>query len=249
MVPHFCIRLADSNIRETEASLLALGTEDRELTLMEKLLMTPGLSRKDVTTLILDMLFAGIDTTSHTMAFTLYLLARHPEAQAKLQEEVDSVLRGHEGPLTERHLAQLSYLKAVIKESLRIFPLIHGVGRTLDKDLILDDYLIPKGWCMFGINMLTGWDERFFPRVKEFVPERWLRHKPLGPIHPYASLPFGAGTRMCIGRRLAEQEMYIFLTRVMERFTVDYKYEDIDIVTSLVNTPSRPLRFNLIERS
>ncbi|KAG0696817.1 putative cytochrome P450 49a1 [Chionoecetes opilio] len=113
------LRLADSNIRETEASLLALGTEDRELTLMEKLLMTPGLSRKDVTTLILDMLFAGIDTTSHTMAFTLYLLARHPEAQAKLQEEVDSVLRGHEGPLTERHLAQLSYLKAVIKESLR----------------------------------------------------------------------------------------------------------------------------------
>ncbi|KAG0727396.1 putative cytochrome P450 12a5, mitochondrial [Chionoecetes opilio] len=249
MVPHFCIRLADSNIRDTEASLLALGTEDREVTLLEKLLLTPGLSRKDVTTLILDMLFAGIDTTSHSMAFTLYLLARHPEAQAKLQEEVDGVLRGHEGPLTERHLAQLTYLKAVIKESLRIFPLVVGVARTLDKDLILDDYLIPKGWSMLGINMLTGWDERFFPRVKEFVPERWLRHKPLGPIHPYASLPFGAGTRMCIGRRLAEQEMYIFLTRVMERFTVEYKYEDIEIVTKLVNTPSRPLRFNLIERS
>lgn len=57
--------------------------------------------------------------TSHTMAFTLYLLARHPEAQKKLQEEVDTVLHSHEGPLTVHHLAQLSYLKAVIKESLR----------------------------------------------------------------------------------------------------------------------------------
>lgn len=243
------LRLADSNIRETEASLLALGAEEREVTLMEKLLMTPGLSRKDVTTLILDMLFAGIDTTAHTLAFTLYLLARNPEAQKKLQEEVDSVLCGHEGPLTVHHLAKLSYMKAIIKESLRIFPLVIGTSRTLDKDLVLDGYLIPKNWTLFGINMLTGWEEKFFPRAKEFVPERWLRHKPLGPIHPYASLPFGAGTRMCVGRRLAEQEMYIFLTRVMQHFTVEYKYEDMDIVTSLVFAPSRPLRFNLTKRS
>lgn len=243
------LRLVDSNIRETEALLLAQGHEDREATLMESLLMTPGLSRKDVITLILDMIFAGIDTTSHTIGFTLYLLARHPAVQTKLQEEVDTVLSGHKGPLTAQHLAKLSFLKAVIKESFRIFPLVIGTSRTLDKDLILDNYVIPKNWSVFGMNMLTGWEETYFPRAKEFLPERWLRHKPLGPIHPFASLPFGAGVRMCIGRRLAEQEMYIFLTRVMQQFTVDYKYEDIDINTSLVCTPSQPLRFNLTERS
>ncbi|XP_050733401.1 probable cytochrome P450 301a1, mitochondrial isoform X2 [Eriocheir sinensis] len=243
------LRLVDSNIQETEALLLAQGREDREATLMESLLMTPGLSRKDVITLILDMILAGIDTTSHSIGFTLYLLARHPAVQTKLQEEVDTVLRGHEGPLTAQHLAKLSYLKAVIKESLRIFPLVLGTIRTLEKDLILDNYVIPKNWSVLSMNMLTGWEETYFPRAKEFLPERWLRHKPLGPIHPYASLPFGAGVRMCIGRRLAEQEMYIFLTRVMQRFTLDYKYEDIDIITSLVCIPSQPLRFNLIERT
>lgn len=243
------LRLADSNICETEAMLSAAGTEEREITLLERLLMVPGLSRKDVVTLILDMLFAGIDTTSHTIAFTLYLLARNPEVQAKLQQEVDTVVGDHDGPLTVHHLAQFSYMKAVIKETFRIFPLVIGTTRTLDKDLILGDYLIPKGWSVFGFSMATGWDEAYFPRVKEFVPERWLRHKPLGPIHPYAVLPFGAGTRMCIGRRIAEQEMYVFLARVMQRFTVDYKYEDIEGLTSLVFIPSQPLRFNLIERS
>ena len=69
-------------------------------------------------------------------------------------------------------------------------------------------------WSLIGLSMATGWDEAYFPRAKEFVPERWLRHRPLGPIHPYAVMAFGGGTRMCIGRRIAEQEMYVFLARV-----------------------------------
>ncbi|KAK3874939.1 hypothetical protein Pcinc_020158 [Petrolisthes cinctipes] len=221
---------------------------DEELTLMESLLTKPGLSRKDVVTLILDMLFAGIDTTSHTMGFTLYLLARNPAAQVKLQEEVDRVLTDYHGPLTVHHLAQLSYLKAVIKESLRLYPIVTGIARTLDSDLVLNGYLIPKGWMVVTFNMATARDESVFPRAKEFLPERWLRHKPLGPIHPYASLPFGAGTRMCIGRRIAEQEMYILLARVMQRFSVDYKYEDMGMISRLVSAPSQPLRFHLTER-
>ena len=65
------------------------------------------------------------------------------------------------------------------------------------------------------MNMITCRDEKYFPRPEEFIPERWARDKPMGPIHPFAALPFGAGTRMCIGRRIAEQEMYIFLSRVI----------------------------------
>lgn len=57
--------------------------------------------------------------TSHTLGFTLYQLARNPEIQAKLQEEVDTVLGDHEGPLLPKHMAQFSYMKGVIKETLR----------------------------------------------------------------------------------------------------------------------------------
>ncbi|XP_064096166.1 probable cytochrome P450 49a1 [Macrobrachium nipponense] len=243
------LRIADKRIRETEAELLQKKSDDTsELKLMEELLLTEGLSRKDVVTLILDMLVAGIDTTSHTLGFTLYLLARNPQAQATLQEEIDRVLGDHKGPLLPKHLAQMSYLKAVVKESLRVFPLTLGLGRELTKDTVLSGYLIPKGYMVFTLNMFMAKDEKLFPRAEEFVPERWLRHKPLGPIHPYASLPFGTGTRMCIGRRIAEQEIYTFLTRAMQRYTVDYKYKDMDMITRLVFVPSEPLKFSFTER-
>ena len=65
-----------------------------------------------------------------------------------------------------------------------------------------------------GFNMLMGIDEKYFKRPNEFIPERWNRDRPLGDIHPYASLPFSTGTRMCIGKRIAEQEIYSFLIRV-----------------------------------
>ncbi|MCL4135050.1 UNVERIFIED_CONTAM: hypothetical protein GTU68_020614, partial [Idotea baltica] len=88
------LRIADAHIREAEAEVMAkksqFGAEDQDSTLLEVLLQKEGLTRTDVITIILDMLFAGIDTTSHTMAFTLYLLARNPKAQQRVQEEVDS---------------------------------------------------------------------------------------------------------------------------------------------------------------
>ncbi|RXG58228.1 cytochrome P450 monooxygenase dtxS2 [Armadillidium vulgare] len=84
---------------------------------------------------------------------------------------------------------------------------------------------------------------------KNFIPERWMRDRPLGPIHPYSALPFSHGTRMCIGRRIAEQEMYTFLARVMHRFNIDYKYKDIGVVTRLVAMPSEPLQFEFTERN
>ena len=59
-----------------------------------------------------------------------------------------------------------------------------------------------------------GRDEKIFARPLEFIPERWGKDRPLGQIHPFAWLPFNFGRRMCIGRRIAEQEMYCFLARV-----------------------------------
>lgn len=64
------------------------------------------------------------------------------------------------------------------------------------------------------MNALSGWDEAEFPHHSEFIPERWLRHRPLGQIHPCASIPFSHGIRMCVGRRIAEQELYVLVARV-----------------------------------
>ena len=67
---------------------------------------------------------------------------------------------------------------------------------------------------VFAINSKISRNASVFPRPDEFLPERWQRDRPLGAIHPFAIIPFGAGARMCVGRRAAEQEMYLLLTRV-----------------------------------
>lgn len=233
---------------DVEAKLQEEAVPDGVMPLLETLLLTPGLSHKDVITFMLDFFFAGIDTTSHCVAFAFYLLARNPEAQRRLQEEVDEVLGSEAGPLTEHHIAKLRYLKAVLKESLRIFPLAGGFARILKEDMVVRGYNVPAGHVVLPITMITGWQEEHFPRASEFLPERWLRDRPLGKIHSYSSLPFGVGPRMCPGRRIAEQEMYTLLARVAQRYTIDYKYEDMGIESQVIFRPSKPLRFTFQER-
>lgn len=245
------INIVEQKIDESVANLHQRKDENhtgRKGSVIQTLLSKPGLSKRDVITFIMDIVFAGIDTTSHTVAFALYLLAKNPEAQKKLQEEVDQVTAGLQGPLTIKHMARLSYTKAVIKETFRIFPLTFGLARVLNRDMVLQGYRIPAGYNVIVLNALLGWDESMYPRANEFLPERWNRARPLGDIHPYASLPFGAGPRMCVGRRVAEQEMYTLLARTAQRFTVEYHYEDIEQLTGLVLYPSRPLRFKFVPR-
>ncbi|KAF2351404.1 Cytochrome P450 [Trinorchestia longiramus] len=86
--------------------------------------------------------------------------------------------------------------------------------------------------------------EEYFERPLEFLPERWQRDRPHGQIHPFASLPFSHGTRMCIGKRLAEQEIYTFLIRMVQRYTVTFESsEEMEVRTPLVLKPVTPLAF------
>ncbi|RXG58229.1 putative cytochrome P450 49a1 [Armadillidium vulgare] len=144
------LSLVYSHIVEAEKELAKKVSVDKreneELTLLETLLQTEGLTRKDVVTFMLDMFFAGIDTTAHSVGFALYLLARNKDKQKKLQEELDSVLGDGSGILTEEKMANLSYLKACVKESLRLnLPTVIGNLRTLTEDAVIAGYKIPKG--------------------------------------------------------------------------------------------------------
>lgn len=98
------------------------------------------------------------------------------------------------------------------------------------------------------LHQLMGEMEEFFPRPKEFIPERWIKGDPQeSHHHPYTLLPFGFGTRMCIGRRLAELEMWQLTVKVLQNFQIEYHHADIECLTRLVNTPDQPLRFKFID--
>ena len=72
------------------------------------------------------------------------------------------------------------------------------------------------------MSVLLAKDPKLFTRPTEFLPERWSRDRPYGPIHPYSSLPFSHGTRMCIGKRIAEQEIFALIMRVSLRYHVSH---------------------------
>ncbi|CAB3262282.1 unnamed protein product, partial [Arctia plantaginis] len=161
-----------------------------------------------------DMLFAGIDTAANTMTAVLYLLAVNQDKQNKLREEI--VSRSDRKP----------YLKACIKEGLRLMPIISGNFRRSTKQYNIMGYRIPKDMNLVFSNSQMSLMEHHYPRAREYIPERWTAEKndPLyyGKAHPFAYVPFGFGTRSCIGRRIAELEIETFLSRVIENFKVEW---------------------------
>ena len=90
--------------------------------------------------------------------------------------------------------------------------------------------------------------EEYFPKPNEFIPERWIKGHPLeSKASPYVMLPFGFGTRMCIGRRLAEMEMWQLTCKMLQNFKIEYHHEDIRCHWRLLNVPDKPLRLTLID--
>jgi cytochrome P450 len=150
---------------------------------------------------LVTLLVAGHETTATGLAWTFELLLRNPEARRRVESEIAE--GGH------------AYTDAVVKESLRIRPVIPGVGRKVrGEPFELGDHVIPPGIEINpSIAVIHRRADRY-PDHERFDPERFL-----GPDAPdtYTWLPFGGGTRRCIGASFATFEMRVVVRRVLER--------------------------------
>ncbi|VTT98372.1 cytochrome p450 : Cytochrome P450 family protein OS=Hyphomicrobium denitrificans 1NES1 GN=HYPDE_29763 PE=3 SV=1: p450 [Gemmataceae bacterium] len=179
--------------------------------------MTEDQIRDEAMTLYL----AGHETTALTLAWSWFLLAKHPDAERKLVEEWARVLGGR-APTTD-DLHNLPYTDAVLAESMRVYPAVYLIGREATKDLELGGYRVRKGYTVFMSQWVTHRDPRYFgPDPDAFRPERWLDGLAKR-LPKYAYFPFGGGPRVCIGNTFALMEAAIILATVGQRyrFTVD----------------------------
>jgi cytochrome P450 family 135 len=156
-----------------------------------------GMDDEELRDQLLTLLTAGHETTATALAWTFDLLFRHPEAMARLREEVEA--------------GETEYLDAVIEEALRLRPVIPFVGRELRQDSELGGYELPSGTPVFPGIYLTHTDENVFPDPYAFRPERFLDSPP----ETYSWIPFGGGTRRCIGATFAQFEMRVVLSSVL----------------------------------
>ena len=218
----------------------------------EFLLSSGKLAKDDLLATVIDVLFAGVDTTSNTMQWVLYMMAKNPDKQDILREEVLSVL-GDTTLATPATLAQMPYLKAWVRETLRLYPFI-AIPRQPTEDVVLSGYFIPGGTAHVAfLTFSMGRDEEVFENAEAFKPERWLREKDsvlTEAVEAFSSIPFGFGTRMCIGRRIAELELHLLLARIVQQFDVSYPpdAENVEYFTRGVTVPDRAVRVKFVDR-
>jgi cytochrome P450 len=153
-----------------------------------------------------------------------YLASSNPSIQQRIRDEIKQVCG--DGPIDVAALGKLPYLKACVKEAMRLRPIASPNIRVLGKDVELGGYVIPKGTEIQMSTYTTSLDPTIFENPEEFIPERWLVKEDVEKRnlekHGFASLPFGFGPRMCAGRRLAETEMYLLVGDVIRACRLEF---------------------------
>jgi cytochrome P450 len=178
--------------------------------------MTDQQLRDEMMTLFL----AGHETTAIALAWTWYLLATNPEAEARLARELEMVLRDRSPTVSD--LPRLKYTEQVILESMRLYPPAYMFGREPTQDVVLGGYLIPAGTTVFMAQWVTHRDPRFFDDPDQFVPERWAEER-IKSLPKYAYFPFGGGPRICIGNTFAMMEACLILATIARKWRFSLK--------------------------
>ncbi|MFE2549722.1 cytochrome P450 [Streptomyces sp. NPDC059355] len=170
---------------------------------------------------VLIFLLAGHETTATSLAFSLHLLARHPEQQARARAEISRVL-GDRTPQAA-DLDRLPYLTQVLKEAMRLYPAAPVIGRSAVAATEVGGLTIPAGADVILAPWVTHRDPRHWPDPNRFDPDRFTPEAEAGRPR-YAWFPFGGGPRACIGQHFSMLESVIALAMILRA----YEFEAVD---------------------
>jgi len=173
---------------------------------------------------ILILFAAGHETTSNALTFTCELLARNPEAQLKILEEIAKVKS--ESMDLMHWIKNATYTKLVIEESMRLYPPAYFIDRVNIEEDTFDGLTLPKGSnLLFSVYEIHRHPD-FWKEPEAFIPERFLDENTKFSKNYF---PFGAGPRMCIGNNFAMYEMSLAIIALVEQFEIKEKKDSIQI--------------------
>jgi cytochrome P450 len=179
---------------------------------------------------LMTLLGAGHETSATGLSWAFERLVRSPGALERLSADPDDD----------------AYLDAVIKETLRVRPVVTDVARKLTKDMEIAGYEVPAGMIVLCVIALVHRRDDLWPDPEAFRPERFLEGQP----EPYSWLPFGGGVRRCIGAAFAQYEMKVVLRTIMRRarLRADTPEDERGVLRHVTVVPARGTRVVLEER-
>ncbi|KAG6261874.1 hypothetical protein E4U47_008086 [Claviceps purpurea] len=229
IINDFLGRFIEMTLRMTPEEVESKDTSDKGYTFLHRLALFTR-DRKIIRDQVVAVLLAGRDTTAGTLSWAIYELARHPECLAKMRREILEIV-GPAKPPTYEHLKNMPYLKAVINETLRLYPSVPFNVRIALRDCTLpcgggpdaSEPLPVLKYTKIGYSALVMQRRpELYPHISEtfadpavFSPERWTHWHP----KPYEYIPFNAGPRICIGQQFALTEMSYVLVRMFQRYS------------------------------
>ncbi|KAF7844729.1 geraniol 8-hydroxylase-like [Senna tora] len=219
--------LIDERLRLREASKMEANVCNDVLDSLMDIMMEENsqISRPHVLHLFLDLFVAGIDTTSSTVEWAMAELLRNPEKLEKARNEVRQVLmKCDHQQFEESHISKLPFLRAVVKETMRLHPPIPLlVPHKTEEDVHLCGFNIPKNAQILVNVWAMGRDPSVWDNPNQFIPERFLESEIDFKGHDFELIPFGAGRRICPGLPLANRTVHIMLASLLNCY--DWKLD------------------------
>ncbi|GIE95444.1 cytochrome P450 [Paractinoplanes rishiriensis] len=175
---------------------------------------------------VLNLCIGAYETTTNTLAWAFYLLARHPEVEAAVHAEVDTVLGGRTPEFAD--LANLPYIRMVVDETLRLYSPAYQFMRRARKPDEIGGHRIPAGTNVLINSYLLHRHPDFWPDAERFDPTRFSPERVAErPKHAY--VPFGSGQRVCIGKHFALTELTLVLATIAQHHRFVAPYEPFEI--------------------
>jgi cytochrome P450 len=204
------------------------------------------MSARQVRDEVMTVYMAGHETTAVALSWAWYLLAQHPEADARLAEEVRDVLGGRRPSVAD--LPRLKYGEMVMMESMRLYPPAYGLGRQAVRASEVAGHAVARNDIFIAPTWVVHRDARWFEEPAAFRPDRWA--KDLAQRLPrFAYFPFGGGPRLCIGQPFAMLEALIILSTIAQSWKLSLVPDQkVVMAPALTLRPKYGIRMRLDQR-
>jgi cytochrome P450 len=164
---------------------------------------------------LMTLVLAGHETSAILLTWAWYLLANHPEVEAKLHAEVDRILSGRAPCIDD--IAELSYTRMFVLETLRLYSPSWIIERQAIEPVEIAGRRLARGTSIMTSQWVVHRDERWFERPHDFDPDRWVDGLEQR-LPRFAYFPFGGGPRMCLGSGFAMQEAILLMAAISQRY-------------------------------